>query len=444
MCSTDPAPGSSAPAKHIPAAHQAGSTATGGAVEISRRRALGVTLMAGLAPMGLGLLTAPAHGANPARRLAGQDDADRSDWGGPLAPDMPFAKAYDDAAAALAAADDNPMIRWQYRVWCQTGYRTVGEAGTGQPIDTPAPDPRRDLITPLGFVDQASAKDMPEGGVRFMDNAWYFGDDVTGLVVVRTPADSLLVFDTVVAPRSTRGPFPDIRAAFLDQASVAGLDPTKITHVFMGHHHSDHVGGANLIRDEYAPGAKFVMGQPDAEIVRQRLADLRNRRSEMTKEEYEQRLASIPRRIDKTVKAYPGHTVGMEKIKAGGIEVTAMVTPGHTVGQMNVIVPVQHGGQTHKLIVWSGNDAPLDQVSQYAISTEFILGVAKLEGADAFINTHAYQGAAFAHLRDLKEDPTTINHFLMGVDGVQRHLGIFANAQRALEQRLIDGTWVKL
>ncbi|MGP4006917.1 hypothetical protein [Streptomyces sp. 4N124] len=32
-------------------------------------------------------------------------------WGGPLAPDKPLAKAYDDAARALAEADDNPVIR---------------------------------------------------------------------------------------------------------------------------------------------------------------------------------------------------------------------------------------------------------------------------------------------------------------------------------------------
>ncbi|MGO4421903.1 MBL fold metallo-hydrolase, partial [Streptomyces sp. MCAF7] len=314
-----------------------------------------------------------------ARTAAAQPAADVP-WGGPLAPDKPLAKAYVDAAKALAGVDDNPVIQWQYRVWCETGYRTLREAGTGQPIDKPA-DPAADFVSPKGFLYTDYAQPMPTGGVRFLDNAWYFGTDLTGLVLVRTP-DGLVMFDALTTPQ-------DMRTQFLDQAAAAGLDPRDITYIFLGHQHVDHVGGANLIRDNYAPQAKFVMGQPDAAVIAERLADLRRHRDEYTKEEYRARLAQVPSRIDIEIEPFPGHTVGMKHIRIGPTTTAvAMLTPGHTDGQMTVIVPVVHNGQSHRLVVWSGNDN-IHNATQYAISTEFVQGVAVQEGADAFMNTHA-------------------------------------------------------
>jgi glyoxylase-like metal-dependent hydrolase (beta-lactamase superfamily II) len=394
-----------------------------------KRRSVAVAVVAATALILTGTLPTASQ-ANVATVTPGPD------WVGPLAPDLPIAKSYDSAAAGFAAVSDNPMTKWEYRVWCQTGYHHARDAGKGQPVDLPLPNPRRDLVSPLGFLDPSQAQVMPQGGVRFMENAWYFGTDYTGMVVTRTPNGSLLVFDTLTNPA-------DVSAQFLGQARAAGLDLKRITTIFLGHHHGDHIGGANTIRENYAPNAKIVMSEPDAEIVRQRLRDLRANRDQYTKEEFQARLAVIPKTIDETVAAYPGHTVGMRKITAGGVKVTAMLAPGHTVGQMAVIVPVVHGGQTRNLIVWSGNDN-MDAAAQYAVSTEFITGVAKQAGADAFINTHAYQFGAFAYLRDLKANPAAPNYFLMGTEGVQQHLQVFALCQRAAAQRLIDGTWKQM
>ncbi|HVR50028.1 MAG TPA: hypothetical protein VMS38_09835, partial [Pseudorhodoferax sp.] len=141
--------------------------------------------------------------------------ADSVPFGGPLAADLPLAKAYDDAARALAESTDNPILKWEYRIWCQTGYRTTREGGTGQPIDQPV-NPDVDLVSPTGFVDTALDKPMPEGGVRFMDNAWYFGTRVTGMVVVRNPDGSLLMFDALTNAR-------DMQAQTLDQMRAAHL-----------------------------------------------------------------------------------------------------------------------------------------------------------------------------------------------------------------------------
>lgn len=139
-------------------------------------------------------------------------------WGGPLAPDKPLAKAYNDGARALAEADDNPVIRWQYRVWCQTGYRSPSNTGTGQPVDQ-LTDPATDFVSPKGFLYRDHVRPMPAGGVQFLDNAWYFGTDFTGLVIVRTP-DGLIMLDALTTPQ-------DMRTQFLDQAGCRGPGPQR-------------------------------------------------------------------------------------------------------------------------------------------------------------------------------------------------------------------------
>lgn len=398
------------------------------------RREFGALVLAGAGATAIppALLAGSGTAAAQTAAEVPQGTAAEVPWGGPLAPDKPLAKAYDDAARALAGVDDNPMIRWQYRLWCRTGYRSPSSAGTGQPVDELV-DPAVDLVSPKGFLFKEYVRPMPTGGVRFLDNAWYFGTDHTGLVIVRTP-DGLIMLDALTTP-------DDMRTQFLDQAAAAGLDPGDIRYVFLGHHHVDHVGGANLIRDEYAPTAKFVMGQPDAAVISAQRAALWERRHEYTEEEFRARLARLPGRIDIEIEAYPGHTVGMKRIRIGRrTTAVAMLAPGHTDGQMHVIVPVVHQGETHKLLVWSGNDN-IEKAAQYAVSADFVQGLAGQEGADSFINTHAYQGAAYSHLRALKADPSAPNPLLMGRAGVQRHVEIFGNAHRALAQRLIDGTW---
>ncbi|MFJ8716163.1 MBL fold metallo-hydrolase [Streptomyces violaceus] len=215
------------------------------------RREFGALVMAGVGvtaiPSALNASTAAAQQTTEVVGTAAAQAAAEVPWGGPLAPDKPLAKAYADAAKALSEVDDNPMIRWQHRVWCQTGYRSPGSAGTGQPVDQLV-DPAVDFVSPKGFLYKNYVRPMPEGGVQFLDNAWYFGTDFIGIVVVRTP-DGLVMLDAMTNPQ-------DMRTQFLDQAAAAGLDPRDIRHVFLGHSHIDHVGGASMVR-----GAEETGGQ---------------------------------------------------------------------------------------------------------------------------------------------------------------------------------------
>jgi glyoxylase-like metal-dependent hydrolase (beta-lactamase superfamily II) len=358
--------------------------------------------------------------------------------GGPLAADTPQAKAYNDAGAAFAAGSANPIHQWAYRVWCQTGYRTAPKTGVDG-IDALV-DPSVDLVTPKGFTSQAeSATPMPAGGVRFLDNAWYFGTDGTGMVLVQTATGNLLMFDALTSAA-------DMDSQVLAQMRTLGLDPARITHIFVGHEHGDHYGGVNRIIRDFAPKAKVVASVPASAAIataRQtaQTATYTGTADEQAKAKAD-RLLSIPDRIDVTVAAGADQDQGAAEIEVeAGVKVVAMLTPGHTAGQMNVIVPVLHANKTEKLLIWSGNDARKENTDLYASSAYFVEGFVVTSHATAWINTHGYQGAAFGHLRRMKANASYPNYFLMGEEGVRRWVGIFASCNRALAQRYRDGTW---
>lgn len=358
--------------------------------------------------------------------------------GGPLKADLALAKSYDSAAKAYTVGTDNPIHHWMYRVWCETGYRTAPRTGVDG-VDA-LTDRTRDLVTPRGFTAQSeSSTPMPAGGVQFMDNAWYFGTDGTGMIVVQTPSGNLLMFDAL-------GNAADMQSQVIDQMRVAGLNPALVTHIFIGHEHGDHYGGVNLVLRDHAPAAKVVAGEPAAVAIAAARARAETATYTGTAAEQqaakEARLFNIPVRVDVTVAAAPDQDHGVAYLEVeAGLQVVAMLTPGHTLGQLNVIVPVQHKGATEKLLVWSGNDASNARTDLYASSSNYIDGFVVQEKVTAWFNTHAYQGALFGHLRRMKADSSYPNYIVMGEEGVRRWMGIFTNCNRALAQRYRDGTW---
>jgi hypothetical protein len=236
----------------------------------------------------------------------------------------------------------------------------------------------------------------------------------------------------------------DMQKQTLDQMAAAGLNPADVKYIFIGHEHGDHYGGVDLVKQK-APNAKVVASRVAADAIKAARTRAETRTYTGTAAEQATAkaaaLLAIPEKIDILVEASPGLSTGIQRIPlTTGVEAVAMFAPGHTPGQMHVIIPVNHQQQTRKLFVWSGNDQP-DQADQYALSTDFVGGIAFKEGAEAFINTHSYQGAMFVQLRNLKANPTGSNYLLMGKQGVQRYMGIFSNCQRAVAERLRDGTW---
>lgn len=361
--------------------------------------------------------------------------------GGPVTADKPLAKAYNDAAKAFTVGNDNPINAWMYRVWCETGYRTAPKTGADG-IDALL-DPKVDLVTPKGFTAQSeSATPYPAGGVKFLDNAWVFGTDGTAMVVVRTPTGNFLLFDALNS-------VADFQTQVIDQMRAAGLDPSKISHVFVGHEHGDHYAGVNLAM-RLAPNLKVVAGTPAAvAITAARLAAETRAYTGTAAEQAAAKAAAldrIPSRVDITVPAGSDMDQGVKRVLVeAGVETVVMMIPGHTNGALQVIVPVVHQGKTEKLLVWSGNDANNANTDKYASGANVVETFVVREQPTAWINTHTYQGAVFGHLRKIAASPNTApNPMLMGVDGVRRWAGIFSHCNRALAQRYRDGTWTSM
>lgn len=366
--------------------------------------------------------------------------------GGPLGPDGPIARSYVESARALSMGDDNPIIKWNFHVWCETGYRTTREAGTGQVIDRPV-DRDHDMLSPTGFIDPADDRPMPDGGVRFMDNAWYFGTDLTGMVVVKTN-DGLMLFDAL----TNRA---DMMNLGIEQMKKAGLDPSTIKYIFIGHEHGDHYGGINVILENYAPDAKVVA----SEVAAQAITKLREGTENGTikprffgpppagsspEQIKAAALDSIPKRIDIRIQTAPDMPVGATAMDLGkGFRVIAAPMPGHTAGQMQLIVPSAYNGAAEKLLLWSGNDN-FEKSDAYGASADFLRALSQWQGASAFLNTHAYQSAAFGHLRTLKKNPKAPNPFVMGTQGIQRLLGVYSDCQHAQFERMKEGSWKAL
>jgi glyoxylase-like metal-dependent hydrolase (beta-lactamase superfamily II) len=392
------------------------------------------------------LMSAAILALNPAApnvQAAAAPDAAPVPQGGPLAPDGLIAKAYNDAAKALAEVNNNPIVDWQYRVWCVTGYRTPDDVGTGVAVDQLPAGPVTDLVSPKGVLHRSIGDNspMPGAGAKFMDNAWYFGDDMTASVAVKTP-DGIILYDALTTPE-------DAEKLIIAPMKAAGLNPADIKMIFVGHGHGDHTGGINTIR-KYAPGLKVVAGKADADAMaasRERLASgqplnpNRPNAAPVSAEERAHRLANAPL-ADIVVEPIPGFRHGAQKVKVGNTEIVAILNPGHTPGQMSIIAPVTWKGQPHKMLMWSGNDTGPQNLLLYASSGDWVRAVAQMEGADAYANTHGYQGAVFHHIRQVAANPNAAeNPLILGVDGVQSLLGIFANCQRAFHHRLQDGTW---
>jgi hypothetical protein len=120
--------------------------------------------------------------------------------------------------------DGNPIIRWSYRVWCETGYHNINNVGTNQFAD-PLPDPSRDLVSPLGYYCRGYEKVMPDGGVQFMDNAWYFGRDVRRRAVpTASPFPSQLIARSIATWRCAWSMKPALTRSTPDRLRIRGAN----------------------------------------------------------------------------------------------------------------------------------------------------------------------------------------------------------------------------
>src|SRR5687767_8754476 len=243
---------------------------------------------------------------------------------------------------------------------------------------------------------------------RVFDNMYFIGMSSQNAWAITT-SGGIILLDTL---NSTE----EARDVIVPSMKKAGLDPTQIKYIVIGHGHpgqSDHTGGALYLQKTY--GAKVVMSPIDAKLV-------------------------LPtQRPDRPLAVPDIDAVHGQKVTLGDTTLTLAHIPGHTPGTMGVIVPVKVKGAPHTVIVLAATQMPTrESLLQFErVFTEF----AKPMKVEASLNMHA-NGVQndLEFLEQIRKNPNSPNPYLYGPERFSRWMDIMIECGRARLAALGMGT----
>ena len=234
---------------------------------------------------------------------------------------------------------------------------------------------------------------------RVFDNMYFIGMTSQNVWAITT-SEGIILLDTMNSADEARDVIvPGLRKA--------GLDPTQIKYIIVGHGHpgqSDHTGGALFLQKTY--GAKVIMNPIDARLV-------------------------LPaQRADRPLATPDIDASHGQKITLGDTTLTLVHIPGHTPGTMGVIVPVKLRGTPHSVIVLAATQMPTrESLQQFEkVFSDF----ARPQNVEAVLNMHA-NGVQddLAFLETIRKNPTGPNPYLYGPERFGRWMSIMIECGRA-------------
>lgn len=218
---------------------------------------------------------------------------------------------------------------------------------------------------------------MPDvNGVRFeptevFENVYFIGDSWICTMLYVTDQGNIIMWDAL---EST----DDMINILEPDMKKLGLDPARITTVFVSHGHGDHFGGAKYLQDTY--GAKVYMHADDRETMA-------NGRPG----------GPTPPYIDEFFYTWvwADGTVSNYDVTVDNVTFTFMHTPGHTPGSVSFFVPVTaFDGTQHTLTGWGGTSAPRNNltgmVDAYLNSATNYRNYINANGVDSFLSMHPF------------------------------------------------------
>ncbi|GEM_PF-677032 len=206
-------------------------------------------------------------------------------------------------------------------------------------------------------------------GTRFaptevFKNVYFIGDTWVCCMLYVTDNGDIIMWDAL----EYNVDYEDI---LLPDMQQFGLDPSRITTVFLSHGHFDHIGLSGMI--EEMNQAQVYICKDDEELM------LSNAKK------YEESGTPLP----KNYKFYGDGDV----ITVNNVTFTFMHTPGHTAGSMSFFVPVEDfEGNMHTLCCWGGTSAPRDAdgTKTYLASIEKFKEYVDANHVDAFLSMHPF------------------------------------------------------
>ncbi|MDH4124486.1 MAG: MBL fold metallo-hydrolase [Gammaproteobacteria bacterium] len=207
---------------------------------------------------------------------------------------------------------------------------------------------------PIDDRDPANYKTDP---VRVFDNLYYVGEKLqwgaTPSAWAVVTSEGIILIDTM---------FEDsMHDLILGGFEKLGLDPADIKTILLTHGHSDHVGGARYLQENYHP--KVIMGGPDWDQMEQ------------------------SERFRGPKPARDASAVDGQKLTLGDTTISIFLTPGHTPGTISLLIPVTDNGTPHLAALWGGTGMQYD-AAEYSKQAARFRGIVAEAGADVILSTH--------------------------------------------------------
>ncbi|WP_440905557.1 MBL fold metallo-hydrolase [Catenovulum sp. SX2] len=192
---------------------------------------------------------------------------------------------------------------------------------------------------------------------RMFDNVYYVGDKWVSSYAIKT-SSGLAIIDTLDFPYCKWIPH---------NLEKLGLDKEKVTHIFVTHGHSDHVGGAEFLQSLY--GAKVIISEKALELSNEQALKSKDKNR------------FLPPVVESFAEDGAIMLVGDTKFKL-------YITPGHTEGDLSIDFVVKDEGKLYRAFVVGGHSADFQNstlAQQFIDSMERIKKLA-LQGVPVTVN----------------------------------------------------------
>jgi metallo-beta-lactamase class B len=242
---------------------------------------------------------------------------------------------------------------------------------------------------------------------KVFDNLYFVGSKIHNSWALTTSA-GIILLDTLFTYNSEE--------EIVGGLKKLGLDPASVKYVIISHSHSDHVGGAKLMKDRY--GSHIVMGGPDWD--------------------------SIERSVNGYPLGKPKRDIVADdgqKITLGDTSVTLVTTPGHTPGTLSMIFAVKDNGRP-LTVAYSGGTAfnfpsTAPNFDIYIKSQNKMAAAAAAANATVLMSNHSEFDSAFVKIRMLaSRKPGEPHPFEIGRDAVARYFTVTGECAQAAKLKL--------
>jgi metallo-beta-lactamase class B len=242
--------------------------------------------------------------------------------------------------------------------------------------------------------------------VRLFDNLYAAGNSET-VVYALTTSEGIVLIDS--------GTAAEVESVLIPGLVQLGLDPADVSHVLLGHGHSDHYGGARYFQDRF--GARVGTTESDWITI-----------------------------AESAESGRPGATPAPEKdlvisegeaIVIGDTTITPVEIPGHTPGSLAFIFSVFDDGTPHVAgmfgsTVLAAQYTPPPGLRRYVDSIAHYRELAARMGVDVEIQNHPIFDATPERLAALAaRGPADPHPFVMGAERYQRFWGVISECMQA-------------